>query len=119
MNEKKRGKKLFDIDENNEFIGKNLVPPLNLCNSPNRPEAQPASSSLTFRLKKRNQVHRSLDFKLTSSQILTPRVIKADHQIPTLQTPKALTCRKPGPASTITFNSRRVAKNLLLDSFPV
>jgi hypothetical protein len=119
MNEKKRGKKLFDIDENNEFIGKNLVPPLKLCESPKRPDPQPSSSSLTFRLKKRNQVHKSLDFKLNSSQILTPRVIKADHQIPTLQTPKALTCRKPGSNLTITFNNRRVARNLLLDSFPV
>ena len=119
MNQKKIGKKLFNIDENNEFIRKNLVPPLKLCDSPKKLESQPTCSSLTSRLKKRTQIHTSIDFKLASSQILTPRVIKANHQILTLQSPKALTCRKPGLNSTIICNNRRMARNLLLDSFPV
>ena len=119
MNAKIRGKKLFDIDENNEFIGKNLVPPLKFTDSPKKCESPVNCSSLSFRLKKRNQVQRSLDLKLSASQILTPRVIRADHLIPTMQTPKAQTSRKHGTESTITFNNRRVARNLLLDSFPV
>lgn len=119
MNDKKRAKKLFDIDENNEFIGKNLVPPLKLCESPRKCDSPVNCSSMSFRLKKRNQVQRSLDFKLSVSQILTPRVIRADHHIIAIPTPKSKTSRKQATESTITFNNRRVARNLLLDSFPV
>lgn len=119
MNDRTRGKKLFDIDENNEFIGKNLVPPLKFTESPRKCESPVNCASLSFRLKKRIQVQRSLDLKLSASQILTPRVIRADHHIPTMQTPKAQTSRKPGREATMTFNNRRIARNLLLDSFPV
>lgn len=119
MNEKKKVKIMFSIDENNELLTSKLIPPLKLCTSPRVSDSPSECSSLSYRMKRRNQVHRSLDFNLTSGQILTPRVIRADHTILPTSTPKAFTCRRAGFGSTITVNNRRVAKNLFLDSFPV
>ena len=119
MNEALHTKKLFEISENNENPHSKIVPPLNLCISPRVKDSKVDPTSLSNRVKKRNQVHKSLDFNLPSCQILTPRVIKADHTILSASTPKSLTSRKAGFGSIITVNNRPVAKNLFLDSFPV
>ncbi|OMJ68453.1 hypothetical protein SteCoe_34091 [Stentor coeruleus] len=119
MNERKKAKLMFSIDENNEILSTKLVPPLKLCSSPRVSDSPNEASSMSYRMKRRNQVHRSLDFNMMSGQILTPRVIKADHTILPTSTPKALTCRKAGFGSTVTVNNRRIAKNLFLDSFPM
>jgi hypothetical protein len=112
---KKDCNRLFEIDENSDIKNMKLVPPLKLCLSPKIAEKD-ESSSFTFRMKKRILVHKSLDFNLGSNNVLTPKVVRADHKIIPGTTPKALTCRKINFDSTITLNNRRIPKNLLLDS---
>ncbi|OMJ94061.1 hypothetical protein SteCoe_2831 [Stentor coeruleus] len=119
MNERKKAKIMFNVDENKKLLTSKLIPPLKLCTSPRVSDSPSEFSSLSYRMKRRNQVHSSLNFNLISGQILTPRVIRVDHTILPVSTPKAFTCRRAGFGSTITVNNRRVAKNLLLDSFPV
>ena len=118
QNSFKSKKNMFRIDENNEILNKKLVPPLKLCESPKISDKTIECSSLTFRLKRRNQIQRSLDFNLTKSIILTPKVVRADHTIIIDSAPRANTSRLPSLNTTITINNRRVSKNLFLDSFP-
>ena len=112
---KKDVNRLFEIDENSDVKNMRLVPPLKLCLSPKVQEKE-ESSSFTFRMKKRILVHKSLDFNLGSNNMLTPKVVKADHKIMPESTPKAFTCRRINFDSTITLNNRRIPRNLLLDS---
>lgn len=112
---KKDVNRLFKIDENSGIKNMKLIPPLKLCLSPKVQEKE-ESSSFTFRMKKRILVHKSLDFNLGSNNMLTPKVVKADHMIVPESVPKALTCRRTNFDSTITLNNRRIPRNLLLDS---
>ena len=116
---KKSDKNMFKIDENTEIIKHKLVPPLKLCSSPKAIDTELEVTSLTYRMKKRNQVHKSLDFNLTASHLLTPKAVKADHNIMPGFTPRASTYRKISFGSTVTVNNRMVSKNIFLDSFPV
>ena len=116
---KKSGKKMFNIDENSELLSAKLVPPLKLCNSPRALDTVIDSSSMSYRTKRRNQVHKSLDFNLSASLMLTPRVIKADHNIIPASTPRANTFRKLNFGSTVTVNNRTISKNLFLDTLPM
>ena len=116
---KKSSKKMFNIDENSELLSTKLVPPLKLCSSPKVSDPVADPSSLSYRTKRRNQVHRSLDFNLTASLMLTPRIIKADHTIVPTSTPRASTYRKMTFGSTVTVNNRTIAKNLFLDTLPM
>lgn len=115
---KKTNENMFNIDENTELISTKLVPPLKLCISPKAFDGTDMTS-LSYRTKRRNQVHRSLDFNLTSSLMLTPRIIRADHTIVPISTPRASTFRKINFGSTVTLNNRKVAKNLFLDALPM
>jgi hypothetical protein len=115
----KSSKKLPNVDENSEIFKTRVVPPLKLCNSPKVSESQAESSTLSYRMKRRNQVHRSLDFNLNTSLILTPRIIRADHNIIPSATPKANTYRKITFGSTVTVNNRKIARNLFLDYLPM
>jgi hypothetical protein len=110
---------LFEIDENCEIHTKKMIPRLNLCGSPKVCEAGAEINSLTSRMKRRVMVHRSYDFNLTASMVLTPKVIKADHTIVPVSTPRSNTFRKLNFKSTVTVNNREVSKNLLLDSRPM
>ena len=109
-------KKMLDVDENKEVFDVKKIPTLKLCNSPRLAESPLGVSSLSYRLKKRNQVNRSLDFNLTARLILTPKVIKADHNIVSVTTPRANTYRQINFGSTVTLKNRMISKNLLLDS---
>ena len=117
--EEKSNKRLFEISENSKIAETRQIPLLKFCSSPKISESANGSSSLTSRLKRRNLVHKSLDFNLTSSKILTPKVIKADHSITTCIMPKANSSRIISFGSTISMKNRLISRNLLLDSIPL
>jgi hypothetical protein len=94
------------------------VPRLNLCASPKANDSPKEINSLTYRYKKRMQIHKSLDIRLSSTSLLSTRVVRADHTLLQVSSPKAFTTRPHGFGTTVTINNRVVAKNLLLDSFP-
>ena len=117
-NTQKPRKKLLMIDENSEIIEKKSIPPLKLCCSPKTVNSSVEGISLTMRIKKRIQVNRSLDFNLASLNILSPKFIRADHNIVVTETPRASSHRQGNLSSTIVLNNRKISKNMLLDQLP-
>ena len=96
-----------------------MVPNLRL-QKPIRDSASPVdNSSYSSRMKKRNQVHRSLDLCLTKCSVNTPRIIKANHGIITPIYPSPPTTRKAIPQNGILIKNRKVSRNIFLDQFPM
>jgi hypothetical protein len=106
------------MDKENQIISvtKDLgvSPSLDTCDE-NRNSTSPCLSS---RMKRRIQVHKSLEFSLTKCY-MTSKVIKASHSIitPVFQSPPVV--RKNIPGRGVILNNRKVSGNIFLDAFPL
>ena len=110
-------KENIPTSNNKIFEQQSIVPNLNLKIS-ERNSLSPGNLSYSSRMKKRSQNDRTLDLCVFKCKNITPKVLKANHNIvPILTYSQTISRKKPGPQG-ILINNRKVSKNIFLDKVP-
>ena len=113
----------MDYSSKENLIPKNkegpVIPNLRLRNTGLDSMSPVNYSSYSSRVKKRNQVHRSLDLCKIRCSIKTPSIIKGNHDIVPPLHPLPTTTRKRNLESCVLIKNRNVSRNIFLDQLPL